>query len=400
MRRLTFSLLMTFAILLALPLHAADRPADIIQEILARGEAAIAAYDETSPLPTATEISSIYFSRFEELELKLSLLDTQLKNELEVLFGAVNGSAMRGVPRAQLNDRWQQLASKLQIAQALFIESEGQTEASQVVFFKSLIILLREGTEAMLVIAALISWLRRAGAADKTWVIYAGTGVAVLASIITGLAIERLLKNIGAPLAVVEGITMLAASVMLFSVSCWLFAKRSAKRWEQWISDQMENAMSKGSLLALSSTAFLAVYREGAETVLFYQALSSSAPNQGEAILAGFLLATLILVVLYLILRQAALRLPFGLFFGATSMLLYLLAIVFLGQGIVELQAAGWIGSIYLPGIPHISWLGIAPSAQSLGVQALLLTLPCLWLVRQRLRRSSYASQRPPSTPR
>jgi high-affinity iron transporter len=384
--------LLTLTFLFSPPLQAADTPSAVIQDILTRGETAVTAYDPNAPLATASEFSALYFERFEALELELGTLDSALKSELEVLFGALNGSAMRSAPPAQLKDIWLQLSEKLKIAQSRFDGTSRQSAGNLGTLLKAFFILLREGAEALLVIAALATWLRRAGAADKTWVIHVGTAIAVLASLATGLAIDRLLKGIGAPLAVVEGVTMLAASVMLFFVSCWLFAKRSAQRWEAWIAGQMESALSKGSLFALGSTAFLAVYREGAETVLFYQALATSASSQTTAIIAGFCLAALALAALYFILRYAALRLPFGLFFGSTSALLYLLCIIFIGQAIVELQAAGWIASIYLPGIPQISWLGIAPSAQSLGAQAMLLALPIFWFVWQKRRTFSPAT--------
>ncbi|MDR1423612.1 MAG: FTR1 family iron permease [Azoarcus sp.] len=378
-----FSLLAGFAS----PLYA-DAPdgAAVVASIIERGDAAVAAYDENNSLTTATEFSTLYFARFEALELDLGVRDAGLKNELEVLFGALNGDAMRGVPRARLENSWRELRAKLGDAQRLYDEAgaagaDGGTGA----FLKSLLILLREGVEAMLVVGALAAYLRRAGAADKVWVIHAGVAVAIVLSLITGWALDSLLKGIGAPLAAVEGVTMLAASAMLFYVSCWLFAKREARRWEEWIARQMDSALGKGSLIALGGAACLAVYREGAETVLFYGALAAGSPGQEGALRAGFVLAAMLLVGFYFLLRHAALRLPFGLFFGATSALLYGMSVVFLGQAIVELQAAGWIASIYLPGFPQISWLGIAPSAQSLGAQAVLLVLPCLWFaIRKR----------------
>ena len=397
--RLLSLLFVVSVIAFAAPLRAASStPVDgeaVIAEILQRGEAAVAAYDEAAPLASASAFSALYFERFETLELDLGLRDASLKNGLEMRFGALNGSAMRGVPRAQLEERWRDLRAKLEQAQRYYAEDAGAgagagagtgegSRIAQDVFFKALIILLREGVEAMLVVGALAAWLRRSGAADKVWVIHAGVVVAILLSILTGWAVDTLLQRIGAPLAVVEGVTMLAASAMLFYVSCWLFAKREAKRWEEWISSQMETALGKGSLFALGGTACLAVYREGAETVLLYQTLAIGAPGQAEALTAGGALAALLLVAFYFMVRAVSLRVPFRLFFGVTSALLYGLSVVFLGQAIVELQAAGWIASIYLSGIPQISWLGIAPSAQSLGAQAFLLLLPLVWFVWQR----------------
>jgi high-affinity iron transporter len=364
--------------LFSLALHAETLDGgEVIADILTRGEASVSAYDPAHSLVTASEFSALYFERFEQLELDLALKDSNLKNELEILFGALNGGAMRGVPKAQLEASWQELKGKLARAQTLYAASERASGGGT--FLKALTILLREGVEAMLVVGALAAYLRRAGAADRVWVIYAGVAAAIPLSLLTGWAVNDFLQSTGAPLAVVEGVTMLAACAVLFYVSCWMFAKREAKRWEEWIARQMDAALGKGSLLALSGAACLAVYREGAETVLFYQALALQSPGQELFLYAGLGVAALLLVAFFFLMRHAALRLPFKLFFGVTSALLYGLAVIFLGQAIVELQAAGWIASIYLSGFPHINWLGIAPTAQSLGAQATLLLLPVVW---------------------
>jgi high-affinity iron transporter len=370
--------LFLFLVALIPPCHAAPSGGEIIGEILSEGEAAVASYDPSHALETASAFSALYYNHFEALELDLGLKNSALKNELEVLFGALNGDAMRGVPREKLEVSWQRLKVKLEEARQLYAGDAETSEGS--VFFKAFLILLREGAEALLVVSALATYLRRAGAADRVWVIHAGAALAIPLSIVTGWALSRLLQNSGAPLAVVEGVTMLAASLVLFYVSCWLFAKREARRWEAWIARQMDAALGKGSLLALSGAACLAVYREGAETVLFYEALAIGVPGKEGALYAGLIAAAAVLVALFFLLRHVALRLPFGLFFGVTSALLFGLSIVFMGQGVVELQAGGKIASIYLPGFPHISWLGIAPTVQSLSAQAALLLPPLIWM--------------------
>jgi high-affinity iron transporter len=364
----------------------------IIADILARGEAAVAGYDPANSLSTANEFSTLYFQRFETLELDLGVKDSQLKQDLEILFGALNGDAMRGAPKARLEADWLLLRAKLVEAERYYGENAvNEDGGARGAFFKALLILLREGVEAMLVVGALATWLRRAGAADRVWVIHAGVVVAIPLSLLTGWVINRLLSTSNAPLALVEGVTLLAASAMLIGVSGWMFARRSAKRWEEWIAKQMETALSSGSLVALAGTACLAVYREGAETTLFYHALAIASPGQQGALYAGLATAVLLLVLLYFVVKKAALALPFGLFFGATAALLYGLAVVFAGQAIIELQAAGQIASIYLPGWPQINALGVAPTAQSLGAQAILLLSPLLWLAWRKLRRNRQA---------
>jgi high-affinity iron transporter len=319
------------------------------------------------------------------MELDLGMKEPALKTELEVLFGALNGNAMRGAPKAELERAWEALRIKLEYARTLYADEDAATRLGT--FVKSLLILLREGAEAMLVVGALAAYVRRAGAADRVWVIYAGVGVAIPLSLLTGWAIATVLAATGASLAVVEGVTMLLAAAVLFYVSAWMFSKREAERWQRWVAGQADKALSTGSLAALGAAACLAVYREGAETVLFYQALAASAPGQGAAIAAGFGAAALLLVGLYFLMRRAALRLPFGLFFGVTAALLYAMCVIFVGHAIVELQAAAWLVSTYLPGFPHVSWLGVAPTREGLLAQGALIAIPLVWWAYTRVRR-------------
>ncbi len=365
----------------------------VIDTIIERGEAAIGIYDPARPLAAASEFSALYFDVFEGsgMELDLGLKSAALKNELEVLFGALNGNAMRGVAKPELLQSWARLRDTLETARPLYADDSAASAAGT--FAKSFLILLREGTEAMLVVGALAAYLRRAGAADRVWVIYAGVAVAIPLSLLTGWAIITVLAAIGASMAVIEGITLLLAAAMLFYVSFWMFSKREAERWEQWVAGQMDKALGNGSLLALGLAACLAVYREGAETVLFYQALAVSAPGQTAALIGGFAAGAAALCGLYLLLRRAALRLPFRLFFGGTAALLYLLCVIFTGQAIIELQAAAWIVSTYLPGFPHISWLGVAPTREGLLAQGSLLLLPCIAWLALRHRNTAHVRQ-------
>ncbi len=379
------TLLLTLLCLTASAFAATDGKA-VVADITRRGDAAVAAYAPEKRLITGAEFSKLYFDVFEGagMELDLGIKAPGLKTEIEVLFGLVNGNAMRGVPQPELDASWQKLRTRLANAAELY----GQADESGFwpVFVQSLLILVREGAEAMLVVAALAAYLRRAGGADRLWVIYAGAGIAVPLSLLTGWALTGVLQAAGTSRAVIEGITMIFASCVLCYVGFWLFSKSEAKRWQAWIAGQIDSALSSGSLLTLAGAACLAVYREGAETVLFYHALATGAAGQGAAIGAGILAAIALLVAGVIVFRLAAMRIPYHLFFGATGALLYGMAVVFMGQGIVELQAAGHLGSYHLPVVPQVSWLGLAPSAQVVGAQGVMLIIPALAWLWLRLR--------------
>lgn len=386
--RLLAFLLVTLALLGIAPgATAATDGVAVVAEITRRGDAAVAAYDPANRLATATELSSLYFEVFEGsgLELDLGIRSPSLKNELELLFGVVNGQAMRGVAATELNSSWLALRGKLNSVAAHYDTPDA--DGFLPTLLKSALILIREAVEATLVVSALATYLRRAGAADRVWVLYTGVGVALPLSLLTGWAMTSVMRTAGASRAIVEGATMLLAAAVLFYVSFWLFSKSESRRWQTWIAGQVDSAISRGSLLALGAAACLAVYREGAETVLFYHALFAGNPDHGGAIVAGIGVASCLLVIVYLLLKRLALRLPHASFFAATAVLVYGLGLVFVGQGIIELQAAGRLPTTPLPGFPQVTWLGIGASLQGMLAQGGVLLLPLLAWIWQRTRR-------------
>lgn len=168
---------------------------------------------------------------------------------------------------------------------------------------------------------------------------------------------------------------MLVAAVVLFWVSYWLISKSESAKWHRYIQGRVQSALSGGRSLALASAAFLAVYREGFETVLFYQALHASAPAASIAISLGFVVGAMALAVVYLTFRRFEIRIPTRQFFFATGLFLYLMAAVFAGQGVHELQGAGLIPLTPVPGIPTIPFIGLYPAMESLAAQAVFAVL-------------------------
>jgi high-affinity iron transporter len=168
---------------------------------------------------------------------------------------------------------------------------------------------------------------------------------------------------------------MLIAAAVLFWVSYWLVSKIELKKWQAFVARRMGQALSRRSALALAAVAFLAVYREGFETVLFYAALFASAgqaPGAAAAIVAGIGLGALGLGAVYALMQRYGTRLPLKPFFGVTSGLLYLMAFSFAGQGMAELQAAGYVPATPLAWVPTVPALGIFPTLQSFLLQAVL----------------------------
>jgi high-affinity iron transporter len=179
---------------------------------------------------------------------------------------------------------------------------------------------------------------------------------------------------------------MLVASVVLVGVASWMVSKIEAEKWKTFVTAKVTEALRSRRAWALAGVAFLAVYREGVETVLFYAALSGTAET-GEgytAVAAGFALGVAVLAVLYLAMQRWGVRIPIRPFFAVTGILLTIMAVSFAGQGVAELQTAGWVPAtpIRLPALPP---LGVFPTLQTLGAQlvmALVFGLTVLWMLR------------------
>lgn len=250
------------------------------------------------------------------------------------------------------------------------------TQTALAYFFYSLGLLFREGMEAMLVIVALAAATRTEGRIGRSRDVYAGAIAAIFASIVLAWAVNHLITDDASD--TLEGVFQLFAAATLFYVSSWMTAKGQSDRWMKFIAHKLETAeRSTIPGLALGLTAFLAVMREGAETIVFFQALTSGATEAVErhSVTAGIVVAAIALAATFAIVKRAADRIPMKIFFHATSIMLYALAIVFVGQGVASLQEASVVPATFVSYAPTIPMLGLFPTIQSLGAQAALLIL-------------------------
>jgi high-affinity iron transporter len=248
-------------------------------------------------------------------------------------------------------------------------------------FLYSLGILVREGSEALLVIVALLAAVREAGQERRARDVYAGALLALAVSLALAWAVNHLIADDTSD--TLEGIFQLLAAATLFYVSSWLTARGQSDRWRAFLHHKVEASRDiAGPSIALGLTAFLAVMREGAETIVFFQALLGGATETIErhAVMAGLLTGGIALGIIFFILRKAAFRIPLGSFFTATSVLLYAMAVVFIGQGIASFQESGVMRTTFVDHVPTIQVLGLFPTVQTLVAQAVMLGLAALAL--------------------
>lgn len=317
---------------------------------------------------------------FEQVERELRARDPVLTQRIEAAFSSLRTRAGAGATVAQLGEIRQELARGLEHAERALVDQLSPTN----LFVQSFIILVREGLEAILVIGALMAFLVRTGNGHRRRDIHLGVGAALGMSLLTAAALETVFALSRSHQEGLEGAVMLLAGATLFYVSYWLLSKLEVAKWNRFVRAKMENALTRGSALALASVAFLAVYREGFETVLFYKALAVSGGAGGAAwapVAAGILVGGVVLAGVYLAIHRFGVRLPLKPLFGATSALLYYMAFVFAGKGIMELQGAGAIALTPVVWAPRIPIMGIYPSVESLAVQGLLVVLAVVALV-------------------
>ena len=324
-----------------------------------------------------------YLDGFELAEPALFAKDASLGRELETQFTEFRGAIRSGADVSRINELYSRLDKRLAEVQELMGSDDSGSGAYTL--FNAALIIIREGVEAALVVGAIIAVLKTTGALEAIRYVHLGWALALLSGVLTWVLAQTVLTVSGAHREVIEAFTALLAAVVLFSVSFWLISKAEAKKWQRYIHQKVEQALTTRKVAALVGVSFLAVYREAFETVLFYQALWLQSQATRIFVIWGFLAGIVILAVIVWVLFKLGMKIPLRLFFGVSSALLYLLALVFAGEGIRNLQATGWFSETPLQHGPYLPTLGIYPTMETLitqGIMVLAMIGALLWLAR------------------
>lgn len=257
-------------------------------------------------------------------------------------------------------------------------------------------IILREGLEAILVVGAIIAYLVKKGHRSKLKFVYMGCLLAIGASFFSAWLLEQLKLANSANQEIIEGVTALIAVVVLFYVSNWMVSKAEAEAWNKYIEGQISTSAETGSVFTLGFTAFLAVYREGAEVILFYQPLINDDESM-KMMWGGFGVGVAVLAVVFLAIRFLSVKLPLKPFFLGTSILMFIMSVSFLGSGIKELIEGDVITmttsdtlSNLIPSNEFFDILGIYPCYETLIPQLILVTLTVAIFVIQKWKRNNH----------
>ncbi|MEE8161983.1 MAG: cytochrome c/FTR1 family iron permease [Acidobacteriota bacterium] len=324
-----------------------------------------------------------YLEGVEPVEPALAQRDRSLAAELEGQFAGYRLDLRNGASAEAMSARFQTVQELTKLAGQTLSDSETVWGFA---FVQSLAIILREGMEAALLLALMVTYLAAAGYRQLQKFVVVGVGAAMLLGIITWWLTQVALGISPLQQEALEGLTSLLAAAVLFSVSFWVIRQVDIRNWKEYIRKKAEQAMGRGSGLTLASVAFLVVYREAVETILFYQALWMRSESDQGAILMGLVLGTLILLSLVFVMFKLGLRSPLKPFFAITGVLLGMLAFVFAGYGVRELQTIGWLKETPLDWMVSISVLEIRATLETCALQlGILLSFLMGWLQLSRV---------------
>ncbi len=338
---------------------------------LARGRmaASLAAYNAGANKEATQLALSAYLDGVEPVEPQLNAHDNALRVQLETAMGAYRTSLSRKVATADVTKQASDIDALLARAQTVI--DEGSTD-STATFVGAFTILVREGLEALLIVVALLAFLSKAKRHEAVRYVHAGWILALVAGGITWAIATYTISISGASRELTEGLSSLFAAAVLLSVGLWMHQKSIGGRWQAYLKEKMTTALNRKSAWFLFALAFISVYREVFETILFYAALWSE--GQGIWLLAGVACGSVVLAGIAWIMLRTSRRLPIGTFFSASSALIAVLAVVLTGKGVSALQEAGWIGVSPAP-VPHFELLGIYPTWQTLLAQLAIIVL-------------------------
>ena len=354
----------TFRAQRAQPPQVKRGPAQLLDYTSATLDKSLAAY-RAGDREQAYDLSvAAYLEGFELVESSLDNVDANVRKNTEKALMAYRQSLQDGLPIEQVEQR-------LEAAKVLLKESAGLLGSDglswTLSYVSGLLILLREGLEAILVLAAILAFLRNTGQQSAVRSVNVGWGLALVAGLATWALAAYVIDVSGAQRELLEGCTALFASVMVLWLGVWMHDRRHAAAWQDYIKSSL---VSGGGRFGFAILAFFSVYRELFEVILFYETLWLQAGPAGHnAVLAGGATALVLLMGLAWIILRGSAKLPLALFFSINAALLCALSVVFAGHGVKALQEAGIFGTRPVAFF-DFDWLGIHADAYSLSAQA------------------------------
>lgn len=369
----------TFRAQRAQPPQVQRGPAQLLDYTSVTLDKSLAAY-KAGDREQAYDLSvAAYLEGFELVESSLDNVDANVRKDTEKSLMAYRQSLQDNMPLPQVAQKLEAAKGKLKESAEL-LGSDGLSLSLS--YISGLLILLREGLEAILVLAAILAFLRNTGQQSAVRSVNIGWGLALLAGLATWALAAYVIDVSGAQRELLEGATALFASVMVLWLGVWMHDRRHAAAWQDYVKSSL---VGGGGRFGFAVLAFFSVYRELFEVILFYETLWLQAGPAGhDAVLAGGATALVLLVGLAWVILRGSAKLPLSLFFGINAALLCALSVVFAGHGVKALQEAGIFGTRPVPFF-EFDWLGIHADLYSLSAQAIALIAIAVLYGRSRL---------------
>ncbi|MDR6124928.1 high-affinity iron transporter [Bacillus sp. SLBN-46] len=331
-----------------------------VAALLEKAEKGIAEKDYNSASEQLNEILTVWPMVEGDVQTRDSGLYSDIETKIPTAISLLNSEKVKAQKASdiikEISDRLAPLLSK-----------------TNYTLWDAALILLREGLEGLLVVATLIAFLKKMGQSSKQKWIWSGVIAGILASAVLAIIINIVFSQIVAASSreYIEGLTGVVAVVMMLTVGAWLHNKSSIGNWNKYINQQMHQAIAKGSLLSFSFISFLSVFREGAETIIFYTGITPYISL--IQLVSGVLLAIVILIIVGFVIIKYSVKIPIRLFFKTATILIYFLAFKILGISIHALQISNVIPTSTVEGFPFVDWIGLYPTWETTLSQVLLL---------------------------
>jgi high-affinity iron transporter len=337
----------------------------IVREKLRQSLAAYEAGDREAAKELAL---AAYLDGFEPVEPMLAARDSGLLAQVETKMGELRGAIAQGKDVAEVRERVAGLNTLVDESERALAPDQGSAAST---FLGAFTILVREGLEALIIVVAMLAFLRKADRPEMVRPVHYGWVLALLAGLATWWAATNLIAISGASRELTEGFGSALAAIVLLFVGIWMHGKAQADEWQRYIHEKVGHALSKKSAWFLFLLAFIAVYREVFETILFFAALS--AEGRVGAVIAGAAAGLGTLALIAVLMLRFSRRLPIAKFFSYSSLLIAVLAVVLAGKGVAALQEAGMLGVTPISWAPRLSLLGLYPTLEGLVAQAVTL---------------------------
>jgi len=350
-----------------------------IDQIRIKIDESLKLYKEGKNNEALTSARSAYLDSYENVEIPLRPIDPDFTLEMEIKFAELRNLIQNKADYEQVMNKAAEIRNGLDESERL-VSGTGLI-APTIAFSTSFSIIFREGLESALIIGAIITYLEASRNERFKKHVYYGIMIAVVATAVTWYVAQYIIELSGASRELIEAIAGISAVAVLFWVSFWVLNKIETKKWIEFVKAKVWKATTTGSLMVFVMLSFFTVYREGFETVLFYQALLSFAKYMEWYVIAGMVLGLAVIIGVAFGVRRLGKKLPLRVLFGLTMGIGAYMSIAFIGNAIREFQEVGYISTTHLIGvIPRLdinlaTMTGIHPTLETVVAQLILLSI-------------------------